>query len=242
MTYRPKPKYASRDAHRGPWTQCSDCGFQWSQTDMAFQYDYVGGPSPINLGYLRCPRCITPFTEQRRLIIIPPDPPVFFNTRPENYVVDEANFLTTTADEIYQTQGGDDYISSIPNPAQNAATSYLLCSMLYPSGSVAAAYLDLFLGNPAAGGTSILSLITGSSTRTNIASQLTLPLTNIAINTQPITISAASESTTNINWVGIYNAASGGTLLTHATVSAAMSIAAGNAVVFDTEALSINLN
>lgn len=90
MTHRPHPKYASNDARQGPWANCSDCGFNWSLSSLQFQYDFRGGSTPMNMGWLRCPRCISPLTYQRKLLIIPPDPPPIFNTMPENYPVDEA--------------------------------------------------------------------------------------------------------------------------------------------------------
>lgn len=198
---------------------------------------------PQNTGLLVCDTgCLDDLAYQFKLLILPPDPQPFFNTRPENYIVDETNWLTTVDGTIYDTIGGVDYISSIPNPSQNAATSYLLCSIKAPSASLAVAYLDLFNGNPAVGGMSVLLAITGSAARTNIASQITLPLDNLAINTDTITITSASASTTNLSYVGIYNAASGGTLVMSGTVSASPTIASGNPVQFNAEALSIDLN
>lgn len=163
------------------------------------------------------------------------------NTRPETYFVDEMNFLTTQDDDIIETQSGDDFITSIPDPASAGNTTNLYCSIISHGGSVATAYLDLFNGNPASGGTSVLSAITGSATRTDIASQLTTTA-GIATNTSPIVIASESESTTNISYVGIYSAASGGTLLMSGTVSASPSIAEDNPVQFDAAGLSINLN
>ena len=80
---RRKPKYAKRDPHAGPWTTCDVCGFIWSKNDMAFQHDYQGGSVPVNLGTLSCPKCLHPLTLQKKLIILPPDPPPFFNLRPD---------------------------------------------------------------------------------------------------------------------------------------------------------------
>lgn len=135
MTHRPKPKYASRDATHGPWVTCGECGLLWSQCDMAFQFDFQGGPVPINLNLLRCPKCITPYTWQRKLLIIPPDPPPFFNTRPENYTVDETQWLTTQDGDILTTQSGDDLITSIPNPDEDGNTTHLTTDIPGGGGS-----------------------------------------------------------------------------------------------------------
>ncbi len=242
MSVRAKPKYASRDAHAGPWTVCSDCGLQWSQKDMQFQYDYVGGPTPINLMYLRCPRCVAPLTEQRRLLIIPPDPPPLFNTRPENYYVDEARFLLTEDLDIITTESDVALTPNIPNPQDVAATAHLLALLRVPGGSVATMYLDIFYGNPATGGRSVLSQITGSATRTDVSADLTTVL-GIAKNPDQIIVTTSSGATINTNYVGFYSASSGGTLImSGACAVVGPFVTQGNPVVFDALALQINLN
>lgn len=97
MSYRPKPKYASKTPGLGStWVTCDQCGFQDNMQNMQFQYDFLGGSSPKSTGFLKCPRCLDPLTFQRQLIVIPPDPPMVFNTRPEVYAVDEAGPIQTS--------------------------------------------------------------------------------------------------------------------------------------------------
>ncbi len=103
MSFRPNPKYASKDAHAGAWTTCDRCGLLDSQSRMQFQYDFLGGSVPQNTGFLVCPRCVDGLNFQRMLLIIPPDPPAIFNTRPEIYSVDETNFMVTEDDDILTT-------------------------------------------------------------------------------------------------------------------------------------------
>lgn len=241
MTYR-QPKYASRDARLGPWQTCDRCGLLDNQSRMQFQYDYLGGSVPQSTGYIVCERCLDQLNHQRQLIIIPPDPPPLFNTRPENYVVDESNWLVTDEGNILVTNTSEQLITSIPNPADNANTCYLAAALSYPGGSTAALYIDLFLGNPASGGSSVLRNITGSSTRTNYATSFGINGQNVAENLTPITIASASAEGTNVNFIGIYSAASGGVLLASGRVAATGPlIQAGTAVVFDELALTINL-
>ena len=64
--------------------------------NMQFQYDFLGGSVPQNTGYLKCPRCINALRFQGQLIVIPPDPPMVFNTRPETYAVDESGPIQTS--------------------------------------------------------------------------------------------------------------------------------------------------
>lgn len=123
MSYRPSPKYASKDAHRGAWTTCDRCGFISNQSDMQFQYDFLGGPTPQNTGYLYCPRCIDGLRFQNKLLIIPPDPPPIFNTRPEPYTVDETSWLETENNEIILTEDGNSVITQVPNPDGSAVNT-----------------------------------------------------------------------------------------------------------------------
>lgn len=208
---------------------------------MQFQYDFLGGSVPQNLGLLVCPRCVDPLTWQQKLLILPPDPAPIFNTRPEPYTVDETNWLTTEDGDILTTESGSEFITQIPNPATAADTSYLVCEILSPGGSVAVCYLDLFDGDPASGGGSVLSAITGSATRTNVAADLTTTL-GIAQNLATLVIAAASAGVASVTHVGIYDAATAGTLLMSGALSASPTIAEGNPVEFAALALSINLN
>jgi hypothetical protein len=83
---------------------------------MAFQYDYLGGSVPQNLGLLVCGTCTDALNFQQKLLILPPDPRPIFNTRPESYAVDETNWLTTDTEDVITTESGDPLITSIPNP------------------------------------------------------------------------------------------------------------------------------
>lgn len=236
-----KPKYSTRDAHAGPWTTCDRCGLIDNLSRMQFQYDFLGGSTPQNLHLLHCSRCMDDLNYQRKLIIIPPDPPPIFNTRPENYVVDETNWLTTDDGSILTTDDGVPFITSEPNPADSASASQLLAELVYPAGSVGVAYLDLFDGNPLTTGTSILLPISGSATRTDVSASLTTA-SGIAQNTSPLTIVSSSLATINVSYIGIYSSASGGVPLVSGPVAASPSITLGSAVQFPSLGLSININ
>lgn len=121
MTFRPHPKYASTNARSGPWSTCDVCGFIYNLSKLNWQFDYLGGSTPQNTHVLTCPRCMDGLQAQRKLLILPPDPRPIMNTRPENYVVDETNWMTTESGDIIDTQSGSDFITSIPNPSDTAA-------------------------------------------------------------------------------------------------------------------------
>ncbi len=242
MAKRPHPRRATTNPHDGPWTTCDRCGFVASMNRMQFQYDFVGGSTPQNLGILVCPTCLDDLSYQNMLLILPPDPAPIFNTRPEPYAVDETNWLSTQDDEIITTQDDGLITPTEPNPANNPNTAYLSASLSYPSGSVATLYLDLFIGDPAAGGVSVLATITGSATRTNIASSVGTDANDLAMTFEEVVISSASAAITNVDHIGFYSAASGGTLLVSGPVSATFpTIIEGARVVIAATALQIQL-
>lgn len=220
---------------------CDRCGMRWNLDRLQWQYSYQGAFSPMNTRYLVCPNHVDPLNPQDQAYILPPDPLPVFNARPEPYTLDETSWLTTEDDSILATEDGDQFITAIPNPSSTANTSVLASTILYSGGSVATAYLDLFDGDPAGTGRSVLSAITGSSTRTDISSQLTTVL-GIAQNTSPIVIATASASQTNISYAAIYSAAADGVLLASGTLSASPTIADGNPVQFNALGLQININ
>lgn len=248
MTYRPAPKYASKDAKQGSWCTCDRCGLLDSQSRMQFQYDFLGGLVPQNTGYLVCMRCLDALQFQNQPIIIPPDPPPLFNTRPENYTVDETDWLTSGDNydgDIITTgvtsDSGNALIRSQPNPADNGDTAVLiLTASLSYAGTLSVSYLDLFNGNPANSGASILATITESATRSNVFAQLTANDNLVLLNPAVITITAAASAIANVTHVGIYSAASGGTLLVSGPVGAtAPTIVAGATVQFNALGLAI---
>lgn len=243
MAYRWHPKNAEVDADSPrAWGSCDRCGMIWNLDQLQWQYAYQGSMNPQNTRFLVCPKHLDPLNPQDAPLILPPDPLPVFNARQGAYTLDEESFLATEDDETITTEDEDPITTNVPNPADIAATAHLETTILAPSGSVATAYLDIFNGNPTAGGTSVLSLITGSATRTDIASSLTTVL-GIAKNPAQIVVALESEATTNTNYAAIYDAASGGTLLMSGTLNVrGPSVTVGNPVVFDPLAIQINLN
>ncbi len=246
MAYRWHPRYAETDAENpSAWATCSRCGFQFNLNRMVWQHDYRGTPIPINTRILVCgrPSCLDIPNPQLSPVILSPDPPPLYNARPEPYAVDETNWLTTQDGDIIDTQSGDSLTPSIPNPSSNANTAHLASTMNYPGGSVSVAYLDLFNGNPQSGGVSVLSAITGSSARTNIAASLTVNGSSVAVNPDVILIAAESLAQVNISYAAIYSASISGSLLASGTLSVVgQTIAIGTEVQFDALDLSINLS
>lgn len=243
MAYRWHPKHAEVDPDNPrAWGSCDRCSSIHNLDKLRWQFDYRGTSQMQNTRLLVCERCYDVPNPQFSPYILPPDPPPVLNARPFPYELSEADWLTTQDGDIITTQDDDLFTPSIPNPSDNPDTTVLTALLSYPSGSVAVMFIDLFDGDPASGGASVLSLITGSSVRTNIASSLTTT-DGIAETTDVLTIAAASASTTNVNYIGFYTLASGGTLLVSGPVSAtAPTVTSGTAVQFNALTLQLDTN
>lgn len=94
-------------------------------------------------------------------------------------------------------------------------------------------FLDLFNGNPADTGYSVLQVITGSATRSDVTASLVLSDYYAAVlNPDIVSVASASSNTTNISWAALFSAASGGYMVTSARLGAHYTIAKGNPVRF----------
>lgn len=221
MAYRWHPKNAEVDPDNPrAWGTCDRCGFVFQLHRLQFQYAYQGSSIPISTNFLVCDTgCLDPLNPQDLPYILPPDPMPVFNARPEPYALDETSWLSTQDGDVLETQDNEPIITNIENPASDANTAVLQASLSYPGGSLGTLYLDLFNGDPSAGGVSVLSAITGSATRTNIGALLATTGQNVAVNPDFITVSAGSASVTNVNYIGFYSASGSGALLVSGPVS-----------------------
>lgn len=214
------------------------CGFVSSANRMQFQFAFRGGSTPINTRLIVCDICLDDLDNQQSLLVIPPDPPAMFNTNPENYAVDETNWLATEDGNILTTESGVPLTTNIPNPDDDANTTLLISSISYPSGSVAAVYLDILNS-----GVSVLAQITGSATRTNVSSDLAVDMFNVATNPDVITVTESCDSTVNATTIALYSAATAGTLLASGSLGTEpLTIVQGFVVQFNSLGLSIDLN
>ena len=243
MAYRWHPKNAEVDPDSPrAWGTCDRCGMIWQLDQLQWQMAYQGSQTPQNTRFLVCPKHLDPLNEQDSPNLLSPDPLPVFNSRPEPYTLDEASWLSTQDGDRITTQDGELFTVAIPNPQSDASTAHLQSSITASGASVATLYLDIFNGNPSAGGVSVLSAITGSSVRTDIASLLTTVL-GVAENTDQIVVALESASTVNTNHIAFYSASISGSLLMSAALSVnGQSVTVGNPVVFDALAIQINTN
>ena len=220
---------------------CDRCGFRFNLENLQWQYDFRGTTRPINTRILVCGRssCMDEMQPQNSPLILSPDPEPIFNARPETYVLDETSWLATQDGDVYTEIDGDLYLANI---GDNGAVAFLETAFSVPSGDVSVMYLDIFNGDPSAGGTSVLAQITGSATRTNIAADLTTVL-GIAQNNAQIVVAAESGATVNTNYIGFYSASSSGALLMSGPLSVnGHFVTVGNPVAFDALGIQIDIS
>lgn len=221
--------------------RCDRCGFWYNLRDLKWQMQW-SGTQVINTGLLVCPdRCLDDLQPQQKAIILPPDPLPVLNARPEPFGYDETDWLTTEDGFIITTQSGTSIITQEPNPESPAAQANLYASFSVESTvDVDTLYLDLFYG-PAAAGNSILEAITGSATRIPISSSI-LMTANGGANSYLITVVASALAQSNVTSAGLFDAATGGSLLaTSATGSSEPLIVVSAAVQFQPGSLVLDI-
>lgn len=115
--YRWRPKNTTLDfSNPKPWGTCDRCGFIWDLDRLQWQYDYRGSVALQNTRLVVCPSCLDVPQPQTAPMILSPDPPLLFNTRPEPYVLDETSWLATPEGDVLVTQEDETLITPIPNP------------------------------------------------------------------------------------------------------------------------------
>ena len=96
MPWRPHGRARVDPDNPQSWAVCDRCGNLWNHSDLAWQYQWMGTKLQ-NTRELVCPECMDQASEFLKTIILPPDPPPVFNTRPEPYYLDNRSQWTLQA-------------------------------------------------------------------------------------------------------------------------------------------------
>lgn len=75
--------------------QCDRCGFLYNHNHLRWQLDYSGA-GLYNLRILVCQTCYDTPQQQRKAIVLPPDPLPVLNARTPDYVDSETNYRATS--------------------------------------------------------------------------------------------------------------------------------------------------
>lgn len=78
---------------------CDRCGERLNHVDLSWQFDWAGA-GLINKRLLVCNHCMDTPQQQLRSIVLPADPPVVMNARPEYFVEAETDYRMTQGNTV----------------------------------------------------------------------------------------------------------------------------------------------
>ncbi len=84
---------------------CDRCGGVVNHVDLSWQFDWAGA-GLVNKRLLVCAPCMDTPQQQLRSIILPADPPVIMNARPQNYAEASTDFRTTSGQDTVNVKTG----------------------------------------------------------------------------------------------------------------------------------------
>lgn len=84
---------------------CDNCSFLYNLNELRWQMQWAGNKL-VNLRQLVCRRCNDIPQTQLRAIILPADPMPVMNPRPQNYLVAETNYRTTSGQDTVDPRTG----------------------------------------------------------------------------------------------------------------------------------------
>lgn len=116
---------------------------------------------------------------------------------------------------------------------------YLLGGGLPPA--ISAAYLDIYNGDPQNGGTSILSTLTGSATRSSITASMGAASGRVATNIAAIVVTSNAPAGAFADYVAIFDAATSGNLIMSQQLTNPQEVTLGNGFQFSVGQLSFQL-
>lgn len=96
---------------------CDRCGFLYNLSKLRWQFDFAG-PVLQNLRFLVCDKCYDKAQEQKKPVLLPPDPIPVANARPMNYTAAETDWRVTQDGSIRITQ--DDKLRVVQSSATEA--------------------------------------------------------------------------------------------------------------------------
>ena len=107
---------------------CDRCGTRLNHVDLSWQFDWSGA-ALVNRRVLVCGQCTDTPQQQLRSIVLPADPPVVMNARPEYFVEAETDYRMTQGNTVnFKTgipvPGGDFRITENDNNRVTQQTGF----------------------------------------------------------------------------------------------------------------------
>jgi hypothetical protein len=105
MLRRPHGRARVNEDNPQAWGRCDRCSFLYNLRDLHYQYE-VNGLTMLNTRLRVCEECMDNPNFQFQNIPLPADPLPKRNARPEPYLLDEVDYLTTQDYTPIATQDG----------------------------------------------------------------------------------------------------------------------------------------
>lgn len=107
---------------------CDRCGRVFNHVNLSWQFDWAGA-GLINKRILVCDPCLDTPQQQLRSIVLPADPPVIMNARPEYYIQAETDYRMTQGNTVdlrtgIPVPGGDFRITENDNNRVTQQTGF----------------------------------------------------------------------------------------------------------------------
>ena len=83
---------------------CDRCGARYNHVNLSWQFDWAGA-GLINKRILVCNHCTDTPQQQLRSIVLPADPPVVMNARPEYFIQAETDYRMTQGNTVNAKTG-----------------------------------------------------------------------------------------------------------------------------------------
>jgi hypothetical protein len=83
---------------------CDRCGARYNHVNLSWQFDWAGA-ALINKRILVCNHCTDTPQQQLRAIVLPADPPVVMNARPEYFIQAETDYRMTQGNTVNAKTG-----------------------------------------------------------------------------------------------------------------------------------------
>ena len=103
-------------SHPVSFAVCDRCGFWYNINMLHWQFQWAG-PVLQNLRLLVCDKCLDVPQEQLKPRVLPPDPMPTLNARPENFLIDDFDYLSTQTNDTITAADGTPLVSQ--NEANN---------------------------------------------------------------------------------------------------------------------------
>lgn len=111
MSRRPHGRAFVDPSNPQAFAVCDRCGFWHNRVDLQPQF-IVSGPSVVNTNMAVCERCMDDLQWNLQTIVVPPDPLPIRDPRPENFAVDEIDYLTASGGSHIVTTANEQIVTN----------------------------------------------------------------------------------------------------------------------------------